>query len=165
MATPIPFSPTRALAIHLPSPGVVHEPSKLQDLTPILPILYSSHLGITDENLLSAHKAAIVSPPPITRYGLETQNMAGTHLVILDVEGNQAAEWKEPVLNFSGGATARFPSEKEEGDGGKEEKFVKGGVTFSWAIVDGFVHQRALFKVRSLSFMGQRSLLICFEVR
>lgn len=148
MTTPIPLSPTRAQAVHLPPPGVVYEPSKIQDLTPILPILYSSHLGITAEHLLSAHKAAIVSPAPITRYGVERQNMAGTHLVILDVEGNQAAEWKEPVLNFPGGATARFPAEKEEGDDGKEEKFVKGGVTFSWEIVDGFVHQRALFKVR-----------------
>jgi len=73
--------------------------------------------------------------------------MAGTHLVILDVEGNQAAEWKEPVLNFPGGATARFPAEKEDGNDGKSETFVKGGVTFSWEFVDGFVHQRALFKV------------------
>lgn len=66
---------------------------------------------------------------------------------MLDVEGTQAAEWKEPVINFPSGATTRFPAEKDHGDDRTQEKFVKEGVAFSWETVSGSIHQRALLKV------------------
>lgn len=50
-------------------------------------------------------------------------------------------------MSFPGGAMARFPTTKEEGDDGKEENFVKGGVAYVWEVVDGLVHQRRLSRV------------------
>jgi hypothetical protein len=98
-----PLSPNRALAIHLPSPLTTHKPSSIQDLTTRLPSLYSPTQGITNEHLLSAHKATIVSPSPPIDYVLEKQNLLGTHLAILDAEGNELAEWRLPVLRFRRG--------------------------------------------------------------
>ncbi|KAH8792789.1 hypothetical protein F5882DRAFT_399516, partial [Hyaloscypha sp. PMI_1271] len=98
-----PLSPNRALAIHLPSPLTTHKPSSIQDLTTRLPSLYSPTQGITNEHLLSAHKATIVSPSPPIDYVLEKQNLLGTHLAILDAEGNEVAEWRLPILRFRRG--------------------------------------------------------------
>ena len=115
-----PLSPNRALAIHLPSPLTTHKPSLIQDLTPRLPSLYSPTQGITNEHLLSAHKAAIISPTPRTDYVLEKQNVVGTHLAILDAEGNEVAEWRLPILRFAMGfgkvVEVRFPRGGGEAD-------------------------------------------------
>jgi hypothetical protein len=162
-----PLTPTRALAIHLPAPQITHRPSQIQDLTPRLPTLFSTSLGITDENLLSAHKASIVSPPPQVRYTLERQNLLGTHLAILDVEGNEIAGWNHPVLSFgmgSGKTKVKFPGERvlemrkivekgKERVGSKHhnhrhaESFEKDGVTYLWEAGENGFHQKALFKV------------------
>jgi hypothetical protein len=108
-----PLSPNRALAIHLPSPLTTHRPSSIQDLTARLPSLFSPTQGITNEHLLSAHKAAILTPPPPLRYLLEKQNLIGTHLAVLDAEGNEVAEWRLPMLRFGSGVgdvvEAKFP--------------------------------------------------------
>jgi hypothetical protein len=98
-----PLSPNRALAVHLPSPLTTHKPSSIQDLTARLPNLYSPTQGITNEHLLSAHKAAIISPSPPIDYVLEKQNLLGTHLAILDAEGNEVAEWKIPIVRLGRG--------------------------------------------------------------
>lgn len=98
-----PLSPNRALAVHLPAPLTTHKPASIQDLTNRLPYLYSPTQGITNEHLLSAHKATIVSPSPPIDYVLEKQNILGTHLAILDAEGNEVAEWRLPVLRFGRG--------------------------------------------------------------
>ncbi|KAH8808806.1 hypothetical protein F5884DRAFT_858327 [Xylogone sp. PMI_703] len=95
------LTPNRALAIHLSASLSTHQLSKIQDVTSYLPILFSEKHGITTENLLSAHKVCIISPPPPLRYTLEKQNLIGTHLAVLDAEGNEVAEWKHPVLSFS----------------------------------------------------------------
>lgn len=172
-----PLNPTRALAIHLPAPLKTHHPSQIQDLTPRLPQLFSWNLGITDENLLSAHKASIVHPHPQVRYTLETQNLLGTHLAILDVEGNEIAWWKRPVLCFftgSGKTEIEFLGEdkkleikKVTESKGKEkagythvrrengfhhhhrhaERFVKDGTTYFWEAEPEAEHQLALLKV------------------
>jgi hypothetical protein len=108
-----PLSSNRALAIHLSSPLTTHKPSSIQDLTARLPSLYSPTQGITNEHLLSAHKAAIVSPSPPLDYILEKQNLLGTHLAILDAEGNEVAEWKIPIVRLGRGVgnvvEVRFP--------------------------------------------------------
>ncbi|KAE9371336.1 hypothetical protein N431DRAFT_426003, partial [Stipitochalara longipes BDJ] len=98
-----PLSPNRALSIHLPSPLTTHKPSSIQDLTSRLPSLYSPTQGITNEHLLSAHKATIASPSPPINYVLEKQNLIGTHLAILDAEGNEIAEWRLPILRLGRG--------------------------------------------------------------
>ncbi|KAE8447082.1 hypothetical protein EG329_011066 [Mollisiaceae sp. DMI_Dod_QoI] len=168
-----PLEPTRALAIHLPAPLKTHHPSQIQDLTPRLPTLFSRTLGIADENLLSAHKASIMSPQPQIRYTLEKQNLLGTHLAILDVEGNEIADWKQPVLSLGIGNSKmeiRFPGEGEKleikrvtgsTDKGKvghglgyshglrhqAERFVKDGTTYFWEAKPEANHQLALLKV------------------
>jgi hypothetical protein len=115
-----PLSPNRALAIHLPSPLTTHKPSSIQDLTPRLPSLYSPTQGITNEHLLSAHKASLVSPSPPIDYVLEKQNLIGTHLAILDAEGNEVAEWRLPVLRLGRGVgnvvEVKFPRGGGEAD-------------------------------------------------
>jgi hypothetical protein len=98
-----PLCPNRALAVHLPAPLTTHKPSSIQDLTARLPYLYSPTHGITKEHLLSAHKAAIISPSPPIDYVLEKQNLLGTHLAILDAEGNEVAEWKIPIMRLGRG--------------------------------------------------------------
>jgi hypothetical protein len=108
-----PLSPNRALAVHLPTALTTHKPSSIQDLTAWLLYLYSPTQGITNEHLLSAHKAAIISPSPPIDYVLEKQNLLGTHLAILDAEGNEVAEWKIPIMRFGRGVggvvEVRFP--------------------------------------------------------
>lgn len=115
-----PLSPNRALSIHLPSPLTTHKPSSIQDLTSRLPSLYSPTQGITKEHLLSAHKAALISPTPPIDYVLEKQNLLGTHLAILDAEGNEVAEWRLPILRFGRGVgdvvEVKFPRGGGEAD-------------------------------------------------
>ncbi|KAH6665612.1 hypothetical protein B0J14DRAFT_660323 [Halenospora varia] len=121
-----PLIPTRALAIHFPPPLKTHQPSQIQDLTPRMSTLWTAASGITDENLLSAHKASIVSPPPQVRYTLEKQNMLGTHLAILDAEGTEIAGWNHPILSFGGKTTIKFP---HAGDGKESMEIKKVGDT------------------------------------
>jgi hypothetical protein len=125
-----PLNPTRALAIHLPSTLTSHHPSTIQDLTTRLPALYSPTLGITNEHLLSAHKASIISPPPPTDYLLEKQNLIGTHLAVLDAEGNEVAEWRLPMLRFGGGVgnvvEVKFPRGSGEADVMEMRRLVEG---------------------------------------
>jgi len=167
-----PLEPTRALAIHLPAPLITHHPSQIQDLTSRLPSLFSRNLGITDENLLSAHKASTLSPPPPIRYVLEKQNLLGTHLAILDAEGNEIADWKHPLLTLgfgSGKTEIKFPGEnknleikKVDESRGKEksgsshglpyghrhaERFVNEGTIYFWETEPVSSHQLALLKV------------------
>jgi hypothetical protein len=168
-----PLEPNRALAIRLPAPHATHRPSEIHDLTPRLQTLFSTASGITDENLLSAHKASIVSPPPQIRYSLERQNLLGTHLAILDVEGNEIANWKHPILSLgvgSGTTEITFPREGEKptkieikkvvDSKGKEktgylhhhhvQNFILDGVRYFWKEEAGVIYQKALFKVSSL---------------
>jgi hypothetical protein len=122
-----PLEPTRALAVHLPSPPSTHQPSTIQDLTPRLQTFFSTASRIADENLLSARKASIVSPRPQTRYSLERQNLLGTHIAILDIEGNEIANWKRPILSLGagGGMTEiTFPRVGEEAEKLKIRKVV-----------------------------------------
>lgn len=169
-----PLDPTRALAIHLPAPLKTHHPSQIQDLTPRLPTLFSRNLGITDEHLLSAHKASIVYPHPQTRYTLEKQNLLGTHLAILDVEGNEIANWNHPFLSLgmgSGKTEIEFPGamkleikKVKETKGEKlsrshsnghrhhrrAERYVKDGPTYFWEAEPEDPHQLALMQVGCL---------------
>ena len=175
------LEPTRALAVHLPSPHSTHQPSEIQDLTPRLQTLFSTASGITDENLLSAHKASIVPPHPQIRYSLERQNLLGTHLAILDVEGNEIANWKHPILSLGAGSGTMeitFPRDGEEPEKleirkvvdskGKEktghlrhhhvQNFVKDGVRYFWREESHGNYQKALFKVGSrLLFLSSSS--------
>jgi hypothetical protein len=115
-----PLSPNRALAIHLRSPLTTLKPSSIQDLTSRLPSLYSPTEGITNEHLLAARKATIVSPSPPIDYVLEKQNVIGTHLAILDAEGNELAEWRLPILKLLKGIgkviEVKFPHGAGEAD-------------------------------------------------
>ncbi len=125
-----PLSPTRALAIQLPSLLNTHRPSSIQDLTSRLPSLFSPTQGITTENLLSAHKASILTPSPPVRYLLERQNLIGTHLAILDAEGNEVAEWRLPILRFGRGVgdvvEVKFPRGSGEAEVMEMRRVVEG---------------------------------------
>ncbi|KUJ07096.1 uncharacterized protein LY89DRAFT_743097 [Mollisia scopiformis] len=169
-----PLDPTRALSIQLPAPLKTHHPSHIQDLTPHLSTLFSRNLGITNEHLLSAHKASIIFPKPVVRYTLEKQNLLGTHLAILDGVGNEIATWKSPILSLGIGSSKteiKFPGQSQmlevkkvietkeneklgyNRDHGLHhrhryaERFVKDGTTYFWEAEPESCHQLALMEV------------------